>query len=365
MKNKHISQLENILEEKKMDSFLITNPSSIYYLVGFTGLVPTDRETYLLFQSGKFHLVAPKLYEQEALSCVSDDVVVHIDAQRTGMLSLVSSLLKEEGICGFESEDLKYVEYEFLKEKKSDKFFEPTRSAISNLRLHKQEEEVELIRCAQEITYKAYENIIPSLKLGMREFEIHEMLVRHMRLLGAEGESFPAIIAINKHSSLPHYKTGTTGIKKDDLMLLDFGAKYKGYCGDTTRMLFFGTPSNKVANTYDLVLEAQKNAILNIKSGTSAEEGYDHVASIFEKNGVLDHFTHGLGHGIGLDVHEAPYLRSGLDTKLEEGMVFSIEPGLYYLDWGGIRIEDLVVCRKDNVEVLGECSRNIKVLDLN
>ncbi len=364
MKYISIDTLIKSIGDLKLDAFLVSNSSNIFYLSGFEGLVPHERESYVVCIDKKLHLIAPRLYEQEAFLCQENGVEVHIDAERTGLLKTAIGLLGKSKVayCGFESEDLKYLEFELMKEHASSISFIGHRHFISQLRCIKTDGEVELIRQAQEISYKAFESIIPQIKPGIKEHEIKDRLVSSMRSLGAQGESFEAIIAVGQNAALPHYRTGNTVLNRGDLLLLDFGAKYMGYCGDTTRMLFFGTPNDEVVKTYELVLEAQKSAITRIKAGITSHEGFEYASQVFKKSNTLDHFTHGLGHGIGLEVHEAPYLRPGLETPLMEGMVFSIEPGLYYPEWGGVRIEDLVVCRRDGVEVLGDNSQEMRIV---
>ncbi len=360
--NKLLKLKEN-LKRQNLDSFLFTNYYSIFYLSGFKGVSETERESLLLFTNGKLHLVAPRLYQAEAKALESSALKVHIAVERDEMLGIPATLVNKANgkKAGFESEDLKFNEYEAIKGLIKKKLV-PVSNLVSKLREVKTEEEVELIRKAQEVTYQAFKNILPIIKPGITEKEIASKLKSEMERLGAEGDSFSAIVASGAGSALPHYMTSNKKLKKGEMVLMDFGAKYKGYCGDTTRIVFLGKPLGKQAFVYNLVKKAYEAGVNAVKSGKTGKSVFEAANNVFVKEGVSDKFTHGLGHGVGLAIHEAPYIRRTSEEPLKEGMVFSIEPGLYYPGFGGVRIEDLVVCRKDKAEVLGNFTRDIVVL---
>ena len=213
-------------------------------------------------------------------------------------------------------------------------------SAISGVRQVKTEREIELISRACKITEKAYKKAVKSLKEGVSELEIKSVIVEEYKRLGSDGESFDTIVAFGKNSAIPHHKTGKTKLKKNQPVLIDMGCVYKGYCSDLTRTLFFGTPSEKFKNAYNAVLLAHEKAVKNIKSGFSLKEA-DEIARLELKKYSLDkNFTHSLGHGVGVEIHEAPTLSPKSTGVLREGMVFTIEPGVYFNNKFGIRIED-------------------------
>lgn len=359
-----LKKVKNFLTQKQIGSFLFTNFYSILYLVGFKGVVPEERECFVVYSGKKFYLIAPKLYQTEAKSLESDELKVIISDEREFLLRDAVALMKmsKGDVVSFEFEDLKYNEFKYLKKALSSKKLLPMSNVISDLRVIKTADEIELIKKAQDITYKSLKNLIPFVKPGITEKELAVKLKSEMIRLGAEDESFGSIIASGKGSALPHYATSNKKLKKGDLVLFDIGAKYKGYCGDTTRVLFLGNPNAETLRIYNLVKEAQEKAIKEIKAGMTGSAGYTLSNSIFEKSGVSTNFTHGLGHGIGMAVHEEPYLRKSSNTVLKEGMVFSIEPGLYFEKWGGIRLEDLVVCQKDKVEILGKFTKEPIIL---
>ena len=221
------------------------------------------------------------------------------------------------------------------------------------MRLIKTDSEIKRIEKAQIISQKAFEQLVKTIKIGQTETEIAERLTKIIKSLGADGLAFESIVASGRNSALPHHLTGKQKIKKGQVLLLDFGAKYKDYCADLTRTIFIGRAKNHQRNIYIHVASAQKTALEKIGRGQKTSEAYHTANNVFKKQKLHQYFLHGLGHGIGLETHERPYLRSTIDELLLENMVFSVEPGLY-LPWGGIRIEDLVVMSQGRAKILGK-----------
>ena len=207
----------------------------------------------------------------------------------------------------------------------------------------KSELEIKLIKKACQITFKAYKFIIKELKFGVSELEIKKRLEEKMLSLGAEGVAFDTIVAFGKNSAVPHHVSDKTTLKDGDVVLIDMGAKYKGYVADLTRTVFVGKPSKEFKKNYNAVLTANKKAISIIKAGMLLRDA-DNIARQHLKTENLDrYFTHSLGHGLGREVHEYPYLSPKRDETIENGNVFTIEPGVYFENKYGIRIEDSVV----------------------
>lgn len=179
-----------------------------------------------------------------------------------------------------------------------------------------------------------------------------------MRELGADGLSFPVIIASGPNSALPHAIPGDRKIKKNEPVLFDWGAKYNGYCSDTSRTLVIGQPDETFTKLYSILYEAQKRAIDNIRPGVSSRE-IDAIARSYIKDSGYDKkFGHGLGHGVGIEIHEPPRLSPLKDVSLESGMIVTVEPGIYLQDWGGIRLENMVLVTDNGSEVLNSLSYN-------
>lgn len=250
--------------------------------------------------------------------------------------------------------------------------FVACRNFVEDLRIIKSDEEIKRIEKAQIISQKAFGKLVKTIKIGQTEEEIAERLAKIIKSLGGEGLAFENIVAAGPNSALPHYFTGREKVKKGEVLLLDFGAKFQNYCADMTRTIFIGKPKTEQANIYHHVEKAQREAIRSITAGITAHDAYFSAHTVFKNRNLHDYFLHSLGHGIGLEVHERPHIRptpspaadiESADEILAEGMVFSVEPGLYFPAWGGIRIEDLVVIKNGKARVLGKLQENITVIE--
>lgn len=364
--NDNLSLLQNILKKENLDSLVVTNPINIFYLTGFIGLSPTEREAILIVKKGKGALITARLYEKEALKLKSPFLDIKIAAERNEYESFIKESLKiglpAEALAkvGFEPNDLKFAEYKKFKKLALPNKFIPTKNIVENLRIIKSVEEINKIQKAQIISQRAFEILINTIRIGQTELEISEKLTSIIKSLGANYLAFESIVASGPNSALPHYKTSKRKIKKGEVLLLDFGAKYQDYCADLSRTIFIGQTNNQQRKIYDLVFSAQQKAIAKIKENKKAKSIHQIVENIFEKENVKDNFIHSLGHGIGLEVHEKPSISRKSKDTLKNGMVFSIEPGLYF-PWGGVRIEDLVTIKNGKAQILGKKSSFIEL----
>lgn len=355
----NLGRFQEILVGKNLDGFIVTNPINIFYLCGFRGISQTERESYLLFNP-KPTLITPKLYQNEARKLASSFLKVTIAPERHLMFEKAKMQLLKCKSVGFEQDDLRYAEFQEL----GSLNLVPCQNLIENMRLTKSPDEIRKIEKAQDISHKAFAQITKTVKVGQTEEEITEMLTKFTKNLGGQGLAFESIIASGPNSGIPHYKTGKRKIKKGDLLLLDFGAKYQNYHADLSRTVVVGKAKDSHINIFRHVLEAQKKAIENIRAGSKPTDIY-HVSNLHFKKHKLDQFfLHGLGHGVGLEIHEQPYLRPKIpptNQQLAESMVFSVEPGLYF-PWGGIRIEDLIVIQNGKAKVLGQTQKELLLI---
>lgn len=214
---------------------------------------------------------------------------------------------------------------------------------IDKSRSVKTEQEIEYIKKSCEIVLKAYYETLPEIKEGIIERELKEVFERKCVLFGAEGQSFETIVAFGKNSAVPHHETGDTRLKKNSAVLIDAGTLFKGYASDLTRTAFFGTPDQKFLKVYNAVLYANELAERDIRAGMTAKAADGIARTVLETAGYGENFTHSLGHGVGLEIHEFPYLSPRKDDKLKNGNVFTVEPGAYFDGEFGIRIEDTVL----------------------
>lgn len=337
-----ISILQDVLRENRMDAFLISNPYSIRYFSGFQGLSPEEREAFFLVTTRTAFLIVPRLYEESARMVKGSFEIIPIQ-ERGSFLKTVAELVRKERIksIGFEERDLRVVEYERLKKASN---LQPSGKVIGDMRLIKRKEEITAIARAQRITKRACALLIRSLRVGDTERELSFRVKGILADLGSEAPAFEPIVATGSGAALPHYMPGLKRLGENEILLIDIGATYKGYRGDLTRTIWFGhTKNSRFETVYRLVEKAQRTVIKNTKPGMKAGEAHEMAHKVFAEAGLAENFIHGLGHGLGLEVHEPPHLRSGGNEILKPGMAFSIEPGLYFPGWGGVRIEDLVV----------------------
>ena len=343
------------IEEQNLDGIWISDGSNMRYLSGFTG------GTGALFISAKRKvLFTDSRYTTQALGETSDFEVVEVKGANAYITAL-NVLVEKEGIktLGFEDQSMIYHEYKQYEQLSSVKTWMPLGSSITNLRRIKTEEEVELLAKAEEIGDTAFTYILDVIKPGMTELEVAVELEGFMKRNGAMGISFDTIIASGINSSMPHAAPGIKKIQKGDFVTMDFGCIYEGYCSDMTRTIVVGKASNRQKEIYHIVLEAQLAALDVITAGVSGQYVDKVARDVITKAGYGEYFGHGLGHSVGLKIHENPRL-SPLDTTiLEVNMIETVEPGIYIPQEFGVRIEDMVVITKDGHRNLTNSSKKL------
>lgn len=226
----------------------------------------------------------------------------------------------------------------------------------------KTQEERQKIKRACDITFKAYKKTLKHVKEGITELQLKQIIERYMVKLGADGIAFDTIVAFGENSAVPHHQSGKTILKKNVPVLIDVGCEYKGYASDLTRTVFFGSPSQKFIDCYSAVLKANQTAVQNIKAGLTGKQADDFARNTLKEYDLDKYFTHSLGHGVGLDIHEYPRLSPKSQNQLEEDMVFTIEPGVYLEGEFGIRIEDTVELNGNGVKRYFTDDKNLVIL---
>ncbi len=348
-------KLEELREKwgKRYDAYLVWKPefvdiSDIRYLTGFSG------STGIFIQTkGKSYLIVDFRYREQSRREARGVEIVDIPYGKT-MFEVLTDILRHEGVKKVAVEG--YVPFGYVKILKKNvkgiKFF-PVSGLISSLRARKTNEEIEKIKKAQEITDRLFDWILNNIKPGKQsEREVAIEMERWVKENGADGMSFNPIVAGNERSSMPHARATENPIPEKGVLLLDFGVRYMGYCSDMTRTIWIG---NKVDDEFDkayrIVLEAQSRAIdaLRFKGSRKAAD-IDRIArDIIENSAFKGTFGHGLGHGVGLDIHEAPYLSPVSKDVLKGNEVVTVEPGIYLEGKFGVRIEDIVVAGRGEV----------------
>ena len=334
---------------KDLDAFFITNPTNIRYLTGFVGV--EDRDAYCLLTSKQIYLFTNSLYIEQAKKLPKIEL---IEISREDPISTeLSRLCGQLNInkLGFEEVNLTVAELAKLKSVLDGVSLIPTKNRIEEIRQIKRPEEIINIKKACAITDASFDFIITKLKPGVTESEIAWEIETFLRNNHASS-AFSPVVAFGKNSSQPHHQSDATVLTNNNLILLDFGAKYNGYCADMTRVVFIGKPKDEWIRAYDTVSEAQKIALDLLNSGTRNGAVIDCAAKEIIVEAGLPPYPHNLGHNIGLDAHEGPRLSVKKDEQLLAGMVFSIEPGVYLPGRYGIRIEDLVRLTDTGIQVL-------------
>lgn len=336
-------------------NLLVSDPTNITYLTGFTSVAPQAREAYVLVTLKQTYLFTNSLYTEQAKT-LGFPV---IEISRDNPLPKQLSRLINDKKLGFEETDLIVSEYNALK-----KYFTlvPTRNRIEAKRMIKRPDEIENIRTSVRLTDLCFSHIVKRIKPGVTEAELAWEIESFIRKHGAT-LAFSPIVAFNQHSSQPHYQTMNHELlPMNSLVLLDFGARVNGYCGDMTRVVFVGKPKEEWKHAYAAVIETQKRALHALASGERSGAVLDRLArSTIEKAGFVP-YSHSLGHAVGLAIHEAPRLTIKKDVALKPGMVFSVEPAIYREGNFGIRIEDLVYLGKERAEVLSQTPKKLLTL---
>ena len=363
-----IADMQSLLSN--IDALLITNPTNIRYLTGFVGAAPEEREAYILLTPNQTFLFTNALYLEQAKK--TNATVVEISRENSFAKKLAEILTGPGPVkrLGFEENDLTVAEYKKLKTELKGVTLVATQGRVEELRILKREDEIKNIRRAAKLTDQCFDVILSKIKPGVTEGEIAWEIEAFIRARGAQ-LAFSPIVAFGAHASQPHYLTGpglvkTQGLAPPELVLLDFGAKINGYCSDMTRMVFVGKPKDEWKRAYETVLEAQQAALNyfhleGVKAHLPGGKADLIARDVIEKAG-FPAYPHSLGHGVGLDIHEAPRLTINKDVVLKPGMVVTIEPGIYVEGSYGIRIEDLVLLGDNNVELLTTSSTNLTVL---
>lgn len=337
MEENKIKKIQEELKKENLDAFLVCNPSNIFYLTGLRGILE-EREFLLTISKEGWELIVPEMYSSEVEKKTTN---FSATKERRGLFLKAIEGLKSFKNIGFEKEDLKYEEYENLRKNLKERKLFPISGLIENLRKIKSQGEIRLIKKAAEIGDKTFYSILKIIKPGLTEKFIQRKIIELMEDFGAEGPAFLPIAASGKGSAEPHHLALNKKIKKGEILLLDFGARYKGYCSDFSRTIFIGKAPQRFKRIYNVVLETQEIAIEKCRADYPIKNLFQEAVSNFRKYKEEKNFIHNLGHGVGIDAHEFPPLGPATEGVFKQGMVITIEPGLYYKNFGGVRIEDL------------------------
>lgn len=327
----------------KIDAFVVIDESNRFY---FTHLETSFGAVIISRDKNVF--ITDFRYESEAREHVADFEIVI--TTYSGFYDKIAEVLHSVGAKTVGYGEKMYVdEFNAFKTALKDFKLKPAEEALEAKRAVKTEEEISYIVTAQQIAETALKRAMSHAKAGMTERELMAEINYEMIIAGAEKYSFETIVAFGANSAQPHHHPSDKKLEKNELILVDMGAKYKGYCSDMTRTFCLGNPGPQLSEVYNIVREAQEYAIKNIKAGMTCGDADALAREYIISNGYGDNFGHSFGHGVGVDIHEHPRVGSGSQTVLVPNMVITAEPGIYVPGLGGVRIEDMLVVKEDGV----------------
>ncbi len=349
-----VERLRQRMAELPVDALMITQDVSRYYLSGFyardDGL---DIAGQLLIDSDKMLLVTDGRYTEQA---AREAPGVPLVLRRAGFGAILAETFRQQGwrTVGFQSDWVSVAIYQSILDEGKGAFeLKALSNVVEPLRECKAEDEIALLRQAQQITDETFTHLLGWLRPGLTEKEVAWEIQRFMVARGAETTSFPPIVASGPNAALPHAKPTERKLEQGEPITIDMGTRYQGYCSDMTRTICLGEPNAKLREVYEVVLQAQLACEEGLRAGITGQAADALARSVIEQAGYGEYYVHGTGHGVGLEIHESPRLsRFNSDAPLRAGAVVTVEPGIYIPGWGGVRIEDMGVITSAGVDIL-------------
>jgi Xaa-Pro aminopeptidase len=331
-----LAALLDAISSSHLDGLVVTNLANVRYLTGFSGT-----SAILVVARPHVVLITDFRYQTQAASEVGSAARVIIEPQSlwAGLWRVLSEI-DPLVVVGFESAHVVHRDFQRLLDSGARWQWRPTSDLVEKLRERKDPDEVSRIRDAAGVATRALGRVLAEVHAGMTEIQAAGLLEKALRDEGTEGFPFPSIVASGPRAALPHARSSHRTIESGDFLLLDFGAEVEGYCADLTRTVVVGKASPEQREVYDVVRRANEIAASSVRPGMRGRDADALARDYIERCGFGDEFGHSLGHGLGLEVHEAPRLAKTADGILGEDSVVTIEPGISRAGWGGVRIED-------------------------
>ncbi len=355
-----LARLQRTVRDHGLDALVVTHLPNINYLIGYTG----SNGILVVPAQGKPHFFTDFRYKSQVKIEVAGAKISIVDREKQLLDAFVEKqLFSDFDAVGFEEYKCPYHVYDFIRKKFRHLKLVAKREMVETMTMIKTDDEIDAIAKAAAIGDQVFTKILDVIKPGVTELEVSAEISYHAKKLGGEGDAFEIIVASGERTALPHGIATDRKIKKNELVTIDFGCRYKGFNSDMTRTVSVGKVSTELQKIYDIVRVAQQRAIDKAKPGMNGRE-LDNVARDYiTLHGYGSKFGHGTGHGIGIEVHEVPIIaQRGERFILEPSMVFTIEPGIYVDGVGGVRIEDDVVITNDGCTVLNKTTKDLIVL---
>ncbi len=343
-----------------IDALVVSHLTNVRYITGYTGsngLVLLTKDSMMFITDGRY-----RTQSREQLDAAGVDADICVTTQGEGPMAFLEKGISSGMRVGLEASTLAWASANKYIEHFSDSHFVPTTGVVEQVRIIKEAGEVDRIRAACRVADDALALTLPMLKDLPTEKEFATALDRAMVDLGASGNSFDTITACGPRGALPHAMPSDTKIQPNQMIVIDFGCIVDGYCSDMTRTVSVGEPDAKQQEMYDLVIESQKRGREVVKAGIDVADIDSACRDFLKEHDVEKYFTHSTGHGVGLDIHEQPWVRAAGDETAVEGHILTVEPGVYIEDFAGVRIEDTLHVTHDGAEVLTTAPKQLVVV---
>jgi Xaa-Pro aminopeptidase len=347
-------ELKEMMLKESVQAFLVTSASNRRYLTGYSGpgqILITQKQDYFFTNT---------MCLEDARKQVEDFVVYEISAGNDRLKETLDNL--NITLLAFESSGVSYKEWRGFTERFLDVELKPVDGWVEHYRKIKTDAELSYMKRAQEAADTAFKQVLASIVPGASERDLCIMLENAIKRQGAFDIAFPTIVVSGYRSSLPHGEPTDKRLCPGELVTFDFGAKFNGYCSDTSRTVIMSPSEPMQEELYNIVLKAQETALSVVKAGIPAREVDFAARKVIEEAGYGKYFFHSLGHGVGLDVHEFPAVSGKSQAFLEEGMVITVEPGIYIPGTGGVRIEDMVLVTREGYKNFTGCPKNLVII---
>lgn len=350
-----LQKIKALLAEQNLDAMYITHLPNIRYLSGFSG-----SSAFLIITKNTDYFITDFRYKEQSAEQVKGFTIL-VNYNTTDEIKKIFAAEKFKA-AGFESTHMTVNGLETLKSLFPDVNFVSQKESIEQFTMEKTPDEIAKIRKAIEITDKTFSKMLEFIKPGMTELEVSAEITYTQKKLGAEKDSFDPIVASGWRSALPHGIASGKKIETGDMVTLDFGCVYDGFCSDMTRTIAVGNPSDEMKKIYGIVLDAQVLACNAAKAGMNSKKLDSLARDYIKEKGYGEKFGHGLGHGLGIEVHELPGLSPRMEMNLLENSVVTIEPGIYVEGLGGVRIEDDILLNNTGCEILNKSRKELIVI---
>ncbi len=351
-----LEALREYMQMRTLDAFLVTDIVHVRYLTGFSGsagiCVVTKKSQYF-FTDNRYKDQAPKEVKNFTIAVAPTDLFETLKDKQ---------ILHPSMTVGIEASNISLEMMAKIKRLFPLCRFLKTTKVLETISAIKQPNEMKLLRKAAAITDEVFKKVLPLIKPGVCECDIAAEISYWHRRLGAEGDAFEPIVASGPRAALPHARASKKKIKNREMVVLDFGCRYNGYHSDLTRTVAIGTPTKEMKHIYTIVAEAQQRALDALRVGQKAQTIDSYARTHIQNAGYGIYFFHSLGHGLGIRIHEPLRLSANSNDVLEEGNVFTVEPGIYVPTSGGVRIEDDVILHKNSVEIITHSPKELIVL---